>query len=43
LAAAAYIGLFDMLATSSALWTGIGASIFMLLLAVLILGNPLKK
>lgn len=43
LALAYYINLFDWLATGHAMWLGIVLVAIMLLLAFIILGNPLKE
>lgn len=43
LAFAYYINLFDWLATGHAMWLGIVLVAIMLLLALIILGNPLKE
>lgn len=42
LALAYYVNLFDWLASGHAMWLGIALVAIMLLLAYIILGNPLK-
>ena len=39
----AHLGLFELLASTQALWLGIGTVVFMLIIAFLVLGNPIKK
>lgn len=43
LALAYYVNLFDWLATGHAMWLGIALVVIMLILAFIILGNPLKE
>jgi len=43
LALAYHIKLFEWLASESAMWIGIGLVVIMLILAFVILGNPLKE
>ena len=43
LALAYHIRLFEWLASGSAMWIGIGLVVIMLILAFVILGNPLKE
>lgn len=43
LALAYYVNLFDWLASGHAMWLGIALVVIMLILAFIILGNPLKE